>query len=65
MGKWDHYLGNGVTVDLQFLADDLADDLSDADLLEFILAVDSRKADFDFTVYLRDALTRAIDNETE
>jgi hypothetical protein len=60
-----HYFGNGVWMDLQYLSDDLADDLEDAALLEFILNVDSRKQDLDFTVYLRDALTRIIDNETD
>lgn len=45
----EHYLGNGVTIDLRYLADDLADDLTDDQLIEFIMAMDARKADAHFT----------------
>lgn len=44
-----YYLGTGITVNLHWLADDLADKLNDDALIELILRMDLRKADLHFT----------------
>ena len=59
------YMGHGVSIDLEYLADDLADGLNRDDLIEFILKMDLRKADLDFTTKLYAALGDALRKELE
>jgi hypothetical protein len=55
----------GIILNLPWLADDLADELSSEDLIQFILKMDLRKADMDFTTKLYaaigDALRKGLD----
>lgn len=72
MSLESHYpLGGGVYLDLEYLAHDLADDLGrneDADgnqLIKFILAIDSRRADLNFTQRLYAAIGDELRKELE
>jgi len=60
-----YYLGNGVSLNLNFIAHDLADDLMNDELIEFVMAMDLRKADLDFTTKLYARLGDAIREELE
>lgn len=59
------YMGNGVSIDLLWLADDLADDLTSDDLIAFILKMDLRKADMDFTTKLYAAIGDELRKELD
>lgn len=55
----------GITFNLPWLADDLADDLAHEHLIEFILKMDERKADLDFTQRLYVAIGDELRKELE
>lgn len=60
-----HYMGHGVTINLHWLADDLADKLTDDGLIEFIIKMDLRKADPAFTQRLYAAIGDELRKELE
>lgn len=60
-----YYLGSGVSLNLNYIAHDLADDLSNEDLIELILMMDLRKADMDFTQRLYAAIGDELRKELE
>ena len=57
-----HYLGNGVYLDLAYIADDIADDYAnDHDvIIEFIERIDARMADVRFTNKLVERLNATL-----
>lgn len=53
-------------VPLEVLAEQLASEVSKSeDLIEFVLRMDTYRADVDFTVNLIDALQAALDEESD
>lgn len=55
----------GVKIDLLWLADDLSDSLTRDRLIEFILRMDLRKADLDFTQRLYAAIGDELRKELD
>lgn len=55
--------GLQIEVSLEDLAESLADEVGDTDLVDFILAIDDRCADLDFTKRLRNALQDRVTAE--
>lgn len=62
-------LGNGVVLDLEYLADDIADDFSDDMAIEFIMLIDARKASTQFSEKLYatvgDSLRKELEETTQ
>lgn len=58
-------LGNGVVLDLEYLADDIADDFSDDMAIEFIMMIDARKASVEFSAKLYAAIGDDLRKELE
>lgn len=60
-----HYRGHGISIDIEYLADDLADCLTYDQLIKFILKMDLRKADLGFTQRLYAAIGDELRRELE
>lgn len=58
-------LGNGIVLDLEYLADDIADDFSDDMAIEFIMLIDARKASAQFSEKLYATVGDSLRKELE
>lgn len=58
-------LGSGVVLDLEYLADSIADDFSDDMAIEFIMLIDARKASVQFSGKLYATVGDSLREELE
>ncbi len=52
-----------VEIDLDVLASQFANELSNSTLLDFVMKLDEQVGELDFTVQLRDQLNKVIEDE--